>query len=289
NQLGGMSRPPSDSGTLKDFDPVRETAAGPPAPVTQGSWRALFPDVSPDGQWLAFKTLSKPEDLFVSRVDGSGLRQLTDDAHRDRAPRWSPDGKRLAFHSNRSGAYQIWTIASDGSGLRQLTRLTWGPLVSHPAWSPDGARLAFFVEGRPPMIREIVRPWDERSLESLPLPESPNTSFLAYSWSSDGRRLAGHRESASGGDGISVYSFDSRQYQHFTDFGWLPRWLSDDRRLIFWRTAGIYLLDTRSGNVRQILYAAPNEVWGATPSPDDRRIYFGLGTKEADVWLMSPE
>jgi len=269
-----------------DFDPVTETVGGPPTPVTRGSWRAVFPDVSPDGQWLAFSTLGKPEDLFVSRVDGSGLRQLTDE-HLDRLPRWSPDGKRLAFHSNRGGAYQIWTIAPDGSGLRQLTRLPGGPLVSHAAWSPDGARLAFNVVGRLPMIMEIGKPWDERSLESLPALDPPDTPFQTFSWSPDGRRLAGWRRHAVGG--ISVYSFDSRRYQHFTDFGWLPRWLGDGRRLIFWRLGGIYLLDTRSGKVHQILSGAPNEVWGVAPSPDDRRIYFGLNSIEADVWLMSRE
>ena len=51
----------------------------------------------------------------------------------------------------------------------------------------------------------------------------------------------------------------------------------------------IYLLDTRSGKVREILSVAPNGVGRVAPSPDDRRIYFGLGTVEADVWLMSRE
>jgi len=272
-----------------EFDPVRETAAGPPSSVTQGSWRALFPDVSPDGKWVAFSTYRRPEDLFVCRVDGTGLRQLTDDAHRDRVPRWSPDGKRLAFYSNRSGVFQIWTISPDGSGLQQLTRLPDAGTVSYPVWSPDGARLAFSGQNRPSRIMEIGKPWDERSLESLPPLGSPGALFRVFSWSPDGRRLAGHRVSAGGSNGISVYSLDSRRYQHFTDFGWLPRWLSDGQRLIFGtvREPVINLLDTRSGKVREIFSSTPNEVWGVAPSRDDRRIYFGLGTNEADVWLMS--
>ncbi len=271
-----------------EFDPVRETAVGPPTAVTHDSWRALQPDVSPDGQWVAFNTWRKPEDLYVSRVDGSGLRQLTDDEHRDRAPRWSPDGKRLAFYSNRSGAYQIWTTAPDGSGLQQLTRLAGGSAF-YPVWSPDGARLAFNGADRPPRIMEIGKPWDERSLESLPPMGSPEAFLHAFSWSPDGRRLAGSRRSAAGYGGISVYSFDSRQYQHFTDFGFIPRWLNDGRRLIFGHGPAICLLDTRSGKVREIVSVAPNEVWGVAPTRDDRRIYFGLGTTEADVWLMSRE
>jgi len=106
-----------------DFDPVWETTVGQPSPVTQGSWLAAMPNVSPNNEWLAFNTFGKPEDLYVTRVNGSGLRQLTDDEYRDRFPVWSPDGKRIAFYSNRSGGpYQIWTINPDGSGLQQLTR-----------------------------------------------------------------------------------------------------------------------------------------------------------------------
>ena len=65
--------------------------------------------------------------------------------------------------------------------------------------------------------------------------------------------------------------------------------LGDGRRLIFRRFAGIYLLDTRSGKVHEIVSGAPNEVMGAALSRDDGRIYFGLHAIEADVWLMSRE
>jgi Tol biopolymer transport system component len=154
-------------------------------------------------------------------------------------------------------------------------------------WSPDGGRLAFGVPEHP-RIMEIGKPWDERSLEILPPVGLPGEEFVAFSWSPDGRRLAGFRRSAAGSAGISVYSLDSRQYQHFTDFGRAPRWLSDGRRLIFGIDGepGIYLLDTRSGKVREILSVAPNGVFGVAPTRDDRRIYFALNSVEADVWLM---
>ena len=69
-------------------------AAGQPEPVTQGSRGVRSCDVSPDGQWVAFHSSIPQEDLFVVRPDGGGLRQLTNDAFRDRYPRWSP--RRLA-------------------------------------------------------------------------------------------------------------------------------------------------------------------------------------------------
>jgi Tol biopolymer transport system component len=235
---------------------------------------------------MAFNTWSKPEDVCVICVDGSGLRQLTDDEHRDRFPRWSPDGKQLTFYSNRSGDYQIWTIAPDGSSLQQLTRFADGARVLQPVWSPEGARLAIVFADRPPRIMQAAKPWDESSLESLPLLESPETLPSVFSWSPDGRRLAGHRRLGVGTDRISIYSLDSRQYQHFPDPGGFPRWLRDSRRLIYSRGSSLYLLDTRSGKARELLSVAPNGLGGVALSPDDRRIYFGLNSVEADVWLM---
>jgi Tol biopolymer transport system component len=271
-----------------EFDPARETVVGSPGQITQGSWRAQFPDVSPDGQWLAFAGRGKQEDLFVSRADGSNVRQLTDDEYLDRTPRWSPDGKRVGFHSTRSGAYQIWTIAPDGSELRQMTRMVNAGTVYWPTWSPDGARVAFNIERRLPVIMQLSQPWDERSLESLPPLES-GSMFFVFSWSPDGRRIAGHRVVGTVHDGISVYSLESHQYKHFTDFGFQPRWLSDSRRLIFWNYQGLYLLDTGSGKFHKILDASPNRVMGVSPFRDGREIYFGLLTTEADIWLMSSE
>jgi len=122
------------------FDPSTEAIVGQPVPVTQGSRELAFPDVSPDGQWIAFTSRLKPEDVFTVKTDGTGLRQLTDDIFQDRTPRWSPDGKRIAFMSNRTGNWQVWTIKPDGSGLEQLTDAP-GNGAAAPTWSPDGARL----------------------------------------------------------------------------------------------------------------------------------------------------
>lgn len=60
----------------------------------------------------------------------------------DDSPRYSPDGKRIAFSSNRSGNYEIWVCESDGSNPMQLTFFE-GPLVGSPNWSPDGRVIVF--------------------------------------------------------------------------------------------------------------------------------------------------
>jgi TolB protein len=75
------------------------------------------------------------------KSDGSDVRRLTDHPKMDYWPAWSPDGKRIAFTSNRDGNYEIYVVQADGSGPRNVSK--------HPAsdnyatWSPDGARLAF--------------------------------------------------------------------------------------------------------------------------------------------------
>ena len=75
--------------------------------------------------------------------DGTGLRRLTDDAFRDRGPVWSPDGKEIAFYSNRTDTYGIWAVKPDGSGLRPVTERSGGneQNLLYPVFSPAGDRL----------------------------------------------------------------------------------------------------------------------------------------------------
>ncbi len=91
------------------FDRAAGRLSGAPVEALQTSQRISNPSLSPDGQWIVFDTLGGPqEDLFLMHPDGTGLRQLTDDAPRDRLPSFSPDGQRLVFMSDRSGQWELW-------------------------------------------------------------------------------------------------------------------------------------------------------------------------------------
>ncbi|MCA1636448.1 MAG: hypothetical protein LC802_22855 [Acidobacteria bacterium] len=122
---------------------------------------------------------------------------------------------------------------------------------------------------------------------------SDSNLWAPRSWSPDGRKLAGWRGIGRGAPGrpagILVYSFESQQYEKLTDFGGGPVWLSDSRRLLFDSQGKLYLIDSQSKKVREILSVAPSRFQFVTLSRDDRQIYFSLVTTEADIWLMNLE
>jgi Tol biopolymer transport system component len=270
------------------FDPDKETITGQPAWITQGSKWANTPNISPDGEWLAFDSQrSKQDDLFVIRRDGTGLRQLTDDLHKDRQPRWSPEGKRIAFFSDRTGKWEIWIMNADGSGLKQLT---YAPgVVVNPQWSPDGKRIVYRNSGDSPSIIQVDETWTEQTPQFLPH-MSDLIDWVPWSWSPDGQKLAGTGLRAGIRGGILVYNLNSQQYEKLIDFGVHPVWLSDSRRLLFEHQSKLYLIDSQSKKVRELLSVAPNEFGiGVTISRDERQLYFSLVTTEADIWLVNLE
>jgi eukaryotic-like serine/threonine-protein kinase len=263
------------------FEPI-----GEPAWVTTGSRRWSSPDPSPDGNWVAFYSLTQPEgQIYVAHPDGTGLRQVTSGAE-DRVPRWSPDSGWIAAFSNRSGTLELWKIQPDGSGLQQLTACRAG----YVAWSPDGSRIAtvFSVQQQDAgaLIFDPSRPWKEQSPSILPPLSPPSDSFLVNSWSPDGRSLAGQVT----GDrpGIAVYSLAAHTYQHLTDFGEWPVWLPDSRRLLFVANGNaFYTVDSSSRQVRKVFSVARDVIGPPRITPDGRKAYFSRRVTESDIWLCS--
>jgi Tol biopolymer transport system component len=111
------------------------------------------PRFSPDGRFVLFtsnRVAFSNYELFRVRVsDGGGVRRLTFwGSGKDGAPGddlsgdFSPDGKRIAFVSDRSGGYAIWTMRADGKGLREVARHR-GLNVVFPRFSPDGSTLIY--------------------------------------------------------------------------------------------------------------------------------------------------
>src|SRR4051812_35931709 len=111
--------------------------------------RVAAPQISPDGKTVVYQVatvdLEKNKSstaLWLAPVDGKAApKQLTDPkGKRDTNPRWSPDGERILFESNRSGSPQLWVVGAEGEP-KQLTNITTG--ASGGIWSPNGASVAF--------------------------------------------------------------------------------------------------------------------------------------------------
>jgi acylaminoacyl-peptidase len=111
---------------------------------------ASDPQPSPDGQWIAYvrrwsdvQTDRRYANLWLVKVDGSVHRPLTSGRTHDDSPRWSPDGKRLAFTSDKGGSPQLWVRYMDTGESFALT--TGGNAPVNPAWSADGTQLAYLA------------------------------------------------------------------------------------------------------------------------------------------------
>ena len=100
------------------------------------TWTNL--DVSPDGKTVVFDMLG---DLYTMPIKGGEAKALTADMAWNIQPRFSPDGKTIAFISDRQGGDNIWLMDSDGSNLRQVSKTNTG-IVHNPYWSPDGNYIA---------------------------------------------------------------------------------------------------------------------------------------------------
>ncbi len=110
--------------------------------ATEGSWMSL--DISPDGETLVFDLLG---DLYTLPVSGGTATRLTSGMAVDVQPRFSPDGGRVVFVSDRSGREQVWTLDLATGDTTQVTRGRGADVLS-PEWSPDGDYLVVPKSGR---------------------------------------------------------------------------------------------------------------------------------------------
>ncbi len=106
--------------------------------TSTGTWMSL--DVSPDGKTIAFDLLG---DIYTMPISGGKATSISSGMAWEIQPRFSPDGKRIAFISDRAGGDNIWTMKTDGTDKQQVTNESFR-LLNNPTWSPDGR----FIAGR---------------------------------------------------------------------------------------------------------------------------------------------
>ena len=125
-----------------------------------------------------------PPDLFVMNADGSAVVNLTSSPAGEYYPAWSPDGKKIAYHSNEGGDNEIWVMNADGSDKNQITNNSVHDLM--PAWSPDGGKLA--ISQHDGVDREIVVMNADGSGATTLTDDALDSEQPA--WSPDGSRIA---------------------------------------------------------------------------------------------------
>jgi Tol biopolymer transport system component/DNA-binding winged helix-turn-helix (wHTH) protein len=271
------------------FDPVAEEVVGAPEAVTSGPRMVSHFDLSPDGLRLAFTDTYPQEDIVVMDIGGDNRLRVTDDPARDRRPRWSPDGTRIAVYSDAAGHdYQVWTFdASGGARMRHTTGLA----IWYPNWSPDGRRLAFFAPstaGHAAPGGHIVdadKPFDQQTPVRLPLIDDEHP-FFPHDWSANGRLVG-----ISNG-GIWLLTTDDESYEDLGLQGADPRWLPDGIRIVYRsrRWSQIRLAHAgRTGESKAILSLPPDELGIPVFSQDLRTLYFLRRERRADIYLLRRE
>jgi Tol biopolymer transport system component len=187
------------------------------------------------------------------------------------APRWSPDGTRIAFVRNN-----LWVIGADGNGEQQLSLD-----VNQAVWSPDGKTIAFVSGGRtdglyilnPDGARiSITRPGD-------PAPDSPD-------WSPDGRQIAYVATSPDGHNEIYLAPADGSQSTQLAagaSDAADPAWSPDGTEIAFIRSGRIWTTKT-DGTALTAVTATARQIASPAWSPDGRSIAFELrGAKHAQI------
>lgn len=116
--------------------------------------RIADPQLSPDGKWVTFTVQTidvpnnkKPMQIWIVPLAGGAPKQITRDGEANQRARWSPDSKRIAYLSDRSGSQQIWMMDADGANARQITSLS--TEADGVIFSRDGKNLVFVSEVYP--------------------------------------------------------------------------------------------------------------------------------------------
>ena len=131
-QQQAFAAPPKDKPKWDVSAPPGLKIRQVPIAVTEGTWMNV--DVSPDGKTIAFDMLG---DIYTMPITGGTPVRIADGLAYEVQPRFSPDGKRIAFTSDRGGGDNVWIMNADGLDKRQLTKEDFR-LLNQPSWSPDG-------------------------------------------------------------------------------------------------------------------------------------------------------
>jgi len=249
--------------------------------LTEGSWMSV--DVHPSGELVVFDLLG---DLYEVSIEGGKARRLTHGMAFDAQPRYSPDGERIVFTSDRGGSDNVWIISRDLADTLQVTEKKYQVFTS-PAWTPDGK---YIVVTRNP-IRQYGPPGQSIWLYHLDggtglqlIGEPENARILGAAFGPDESRLwytqgSGPRP---GADQLAVFDLQTgdRVQETFRDGGrgaFRPTLSPDGRWLVYGSrhvaNTGLRIRDLETGDERWLAYPVQRD---AQESAATRDLYPGM-------------
>ena len=267
-----------------------------------GVKRVGDPQVSPDGKTVAFTvgTVDKVANrvlnqIFTVNIDGTRQRQITTGNSSSTGPRWSPDGKRIAY--NNGG--QIWAMKPDGTDREQVTRLSSGG--GGAVWSADGKWIAFSSEVYPECQTDACNKAEDEKAENSKVKAHVTERLLFKHWNEWRERKRAHvfYISSNGGAAVDLTpgDFDSPPYAAASgvDYSFSP----DGSSIAFLRNpdrieatstnSDVYLLPLSGGSAKNITSGRNGYEASPTWTPDGKYLLFrsqATATFEADRWRI---
>ncbi len=269
--------------------------------TSRGTWMSL--DLTPDGRTIVFDLLG---DLYTLPASGGRATRLTSGLAFDSQPRVSPDGKRVAFVSDRSGSDHVWTMALD---LKDTVQITKGNLeaVSSPEWTPDGkglvvtrgaagpggAKLWLYLVAGGSGVQLIREPPPRQTLGAA---FGPDPRYLWYAFRDDGfqynLRFPSYQVAVDDRDAGTQTVMTARQGSAFRPA------LSPDGKWLAYGTrykaeSGIRLRDLATGEERWLAYPVQRDdqegsssldvLPGYTFTPDSREV---IASYQGEIWRI---